>query len=212
MEPTIEQRSYEALITIEESRAEGDTAGPDYFDGEAIVFGKPSELLYSDKYGFFIEVIERSALDNTDMSGVVATHEHDKSRLLGSTYGNTLTMTVTDTGLKVRIQKPNTTVGNDCYESVRRGDLRFMSFRQIVGTDRWEMRAGTKYRFITGITKLRDVTLTCEPAYRQTAVESRSYDAFEAELKAAEQPTPQRNDLEFYRTKNRIYRNQQIHK
>ena len=166
---TVEERIYTADVTIEQ-RAEGDNPGV-YFTGVGIVFNQPSRALYDPKKGNFIEVIEPGAVDEkTDVSEVLAVFNHDENRLLGTNHAGTLTFETTKTGVSVRILKPNTTVGNDCEEYVRRGDIRGMSFKFKVGKDRWEYKDNILYRFVEKISVLLDLSLVTRAAYLQTSI------------------------------------------
>jgi HK97 family phage prohead protease len=60
---------------------------------------------------------------------VLALVEHSPEKILGRRSMGTLTLAQDDKGLRVEIDPPNTTVGNDAVENVRRGDIKGMSFR-----------------------------------------------------------------------------------
>lgn len=174
---TVEQRLYKTDLKVEQrSEAEG---GGTFFTGTGIVYEQPSRPLYDEKKGVFLEIIERGAIDeDTDLSEVLAVFNHDEKLLLGANYSGTLTFTSTDTGVDVRILKPENTVGNDCEVWVSRGDIRGMSFKFYVAKDRWERKEGVLYRYVEKISKLMDLSLVTRAAYLQTTIgmaQSRSF-------------------------------------
>lgn len=166
---TVEERLYKTTVKVEERAAtEG---GGKFFTGTGIVFNQPSRPLYDQKRGMFQEIIEPGAIDDdTDLSEVLAVFNHDENRLLGANYSGTLTFNTTETGVEVRILKPENTVGNDCEVWVERGDIRGMSFKFFVGKDRWETKDNVLYRYVEKITKLMDLSLVTRAAYLQTTI------------------------------------------
>jgi|GEM_PF-5585083 len=166
---TVEERLYKTTVKVEE-RAAADGGGK-FFVGTGIVFNQPSRPLYDQKRGVFQEVIEPGAIDaDTDLSEVLAVFNHDENRLLGANYSGTLTFETTETGVDVRILKPENTVGNDCEVWVDRGDIRGMSFKFFVGKDRWETKDNVLYRYVEKISKLMDLSLVTRAAYLQTTI------------------------------------------
>ena len=109
----VEKRSLEQVNVSEDNVVEG----------YALKFNKESRNL-----GGFVEVIDKSALDNVDLSDVRCFLDHDSSKLLGRTKSGTLELNVDDVGLHFRCVLPNTTVGRDALELVKRGDLSQCSF------------------------------------------------------------------------------------
>lgn len=53
---------------------------------------------------------------------------HDTSKVLGRTKNGTLRLEEDDVGLRFELDLPNTTLGNDAYESIKRGDVDGVSF------------------------------------------------------------------------------------
>ena len=141
-------------------------------EGYALKFNKRSQPLMG---GYFVEILDSRCLDNTDMSNVVATFNHDESRLLGRT-GVNLTLTKDDVGLRFKIDLPNTTLGNDILEEVRMGILSQCSFAFTLPDDDADVwtrsnEEGVEYkRTILSIDKLYDVSVVTTPAYQDTNV------------------------------------------
>ena len=84
----------------------------------------------SNDLGGFVEKVERGAfaesLANNDE--VHALFNHDDDKVLGRLGAGTLRLWEDDHGLRMELDPPNTTVGNDVVELLRRGDLVSMSF------------------------------------------------------------------------------------
>lgn len=141
-------------------------------EGYALKFNKRSQPLMG---GYFVEILDSRCLDNTDMSNVVATFNHDESRLLGRT-GVNLTLTKDNVGLRFKIDLPNTTLGNDILEEVRMGILSQCSFAFTLPDDNadvWTRSNEDDAKFkrtILAIDKLYDVSVVTTPAYEDTNV------------------------------------------
>src|SRR5215207_9929256 len=119
--------------------------------------------------GGFREVIDKGALANADLGDLIATREHDRSKLLGR-HPSTLTTEDRDDGFAWAVELPNSPAGNDVRVAVERGDLRATSWRMVVARDRWD----GDVRHVERIAELLDVTVTAAPAYAAAAAELRS--------------------------------------
>lgn len=142
-------------------------------EGYALKFNKRSQPLMG---GYFVEILDSRCLDDTDMSNVVATFNHDESKLLGRS-GVNLTLDKDDVGLRFKIDLPNTTLANDVLEEVRMGILSQCSFAFTMPDDdsasEWRKSAidGVEYeRTVRSIDKLYDVSVVTTPAYEDTNV------------------------------------------
>jgi HK97 family phage prohead protease len=140
----------------------------------------------------FREHIDRHALDNADMSNVVALFNHDQNQVLGRT-GVNLELTIDDTGLKYTLTPPDTQLGRDLLENVRQGIISQSSFAFTIAPDKdaqkWQKSSerGVKYeRTINNIDHLFDVSPVTTPAYPDTEVKvgARSLE----QIKALDQP------------------------
>jgi HK97 family phage prohead protease len=119
--------------------------------------------------GGWREVIDVGALTNANLDDLIATREHDRSKLLGR-HPTTLTVEHRDDGLAWAVDLPNSPVGEDVRVAAERGDLRASSWRQVVARDYWE----GDVRHVAEISHLLDVTVTAAPAYAAAAAEFRS--------------------------------------
>ncbi len=143
--------------------------------GYAAVFDSPSE-----EFGFgewkWIEQIRRGAFKRSlaDGDDVRALVDHDPSRLLGRNKADTLELREDKQGLHVVIQPPDTSVGRDTLELIRRGDLSQMSFAFQVREQIWtEKQDEPSLREIVDA-KLFDVSVVTYPAYPDTSIGLRS--------------------------------------
>lgn len=152
--------------TGQELRVQQDEEATPKIFGYAAVFESLSVDL-----GGFREKIQRGAftesLKNNDE--VHALYNHDNNKLLGRRGAGTLKLHEDDHGLKIEIDPPNTTDGNDVVELLRRGDLVSMSFGFYNVEDTWETRDGEDIRTVKSA-KLFDVSVVSNPAYAATEV------------------------------------------
>ena len=168
----MEIRSVSELPVLSEGR---------HIQGYAIVWGVESRVL-CDWDGEFIEVIERGAVDDEllQRSDVKALYNHMRDYLLARcTNGEgTLRLTIDERGLRYDFDAPETTWGNDVLELVKRGDLRGSSFAftadDVVCSQRPD---GTRVRRVRKLSGLYDVSVVADPAYMQTSVDARAFDA-----------------------------------
>lgn len=193
-----ERRFCDKCIT----RAMGDDSRR--VEGYALVFNSESRDL-----GGIIEVIDSHALDGVlPDSDVMCWLNHDSSRgalarrrgenVPQSAVGNSLELEIDDIGLRYAFDAPDTALGNELIEGLKRGDINQSSFAFTVKEDTWErLGDGMVLRTINKIERLYDVSPVYDPAYYGTSVEldRRGYDELlereekereekEAELKA----------------------------
>lgn len=143
-------------------------------EGYAAKFDTWSEPIYD----WFVETIERGAFDEADMSDVIMCFNHDINHILSRTSSGTLKLKVDDIGLHFEFEAPNTTIGNDMLEMVRRGDISKCSFRFYIEEQKVTYRTeenGLKYdeHRITKFGVIKDVSLVVFPAYNDTEAKAR---------------------------------------
>lgn len=145
-------------------------------EGYAIVFNSQSEDLG------FREVITPSAVteDTINTSDVFCLFNHNPDKVLARCrYGEgSLSLSIDEKGLKYSFQAPNTELGNELIEHIRRGEIDGSSFAFIVSADEgsevWENINGTTHRTINKIECLVDVSPVWQPAYSATSVNARA--------------------------------------
>lgn len=157
--------------------------------GYAIVFNSDSNDL-----GGFIERIQPEALEGViEKSDVLCllNHNEDKGVLARSKYGEgSLRLEVDEIGLKYTFEAPNTALGDELLEGLRRGDINTSSFAFTVGSDNWSKREdGTYLRTINSISELFDVSPVYRAAYDATSVkvDARGLDAIRKQEEAEEE-------------------------
>lgn len=153
--------------------------------GYAIVFNSDSNDL-----GGFIERIDPNSLDGVvEKSDVLCllNHNEDRGVLARSNKGEgSLTLEIDEIGLKYTFEAPNTALGDELLEGLRRGDISTSSFAFTVGKDSWsKMENGTYLRTINSISELFDVSPVYRAAYDATSVkaDSRGLDAIKQQEK-----------------------------
>jgi HK97 family phage prohead protease len=141
--------------------------------GYAAVFNSLSHPIRGA--GTFRERIAPGAFRNSigNKDDVRALVNHDSSRIIGRTKAGTLRLTEDRHGLRCEIDPPNTSIGRDLVESVRRGDLDQMSFGFTVVSDDWTNENGQTVRELRDV-QLFDVSVVAYPAYEASSVALRS--------------------------------------
>ena len=153
-------------------------------DGYAALFNVKSDGLYDIE-----EVIEPGAFDGViPKSDIKAYVNHDERRgLLARCKKGKGSMTVgIDTkGLHFSFVSPNTALGEEALENIRRGDVDECSFAFTVDQDTWEQKPeGTWKRTIHKIKEVFDVSLVYDAAYSKTSVNLRGKEQAEELLNA----------------------------
>lgn len=148
-------------------------------EGYAVVFNSQSEDL-----GFY-ETINPSAIteDVLKRSDVFCLFNHDQDKVLARSKNGTgsLQLQLDERGLKYTFTAPNTDLGDEILEYLRRGDIDSSSFAFTVSTDEgsevWTTGTdGRQYREILKIDELHDVSPVWTPAYSSTSVSQRTLD------------------------------------
>ena len=138
--------------------------------GYAVKFNEPSGLLY----GEFIEFIERGAFDGVELDNTFLLYNHNSDHVMGNTRSGTLTLSVTEMGLRFSANLPETSKAKEVYELVQRGDINGMSFGFTVDKDNWNMQAEPVTRHIEKIGELVEISIVPFPAYESTEVDART--------------------------------------
>ena len=135
--------------------------------------------------GWFKEQIAPGAFADAIAGDVRALVDHDTGRVIGRTKSGTLRMQEDGVGLRVEIDVPNTTDGNDLWELVERGDISGMSFGFKVTKETWDETGDVPVRTIQAL-ELMEVSAVAFPAYDDTTIGKRSLE----EWRSANQPEP----------------------
>ena len=181
--PELESRSYSCEV-----RADGDGQGS-IITGRPIVYGSMTDI-----GGWFAEVIDRGALDTSDLTDVrfLVNHDAQKIPLARSRRNNgnsTMQLSVDDSGLNIRaeLDTENNPEAKALYSAVSRGDISGMSFMFSVKSERWDnLDSDYPTRHILQIGSVVEVSACTFPAYTSTEISARGKDALESARSALE--------------------------
>lgn len=133
--------------------------------GYAAVYGVESHDL-----GGFREKIAPGAFAGVMGADVRALLNHDPSQVLGRTKSGTLRLADEQRGLRFECDIPDSPLGENVREAVKRGDVDGASFRFKVGEEEWEGDTRT----VKTVAELHDVTVATYGAYPDASVELRT--------------------------------------
>lgn len=185
----LERRAYSFEI-----RAEEDDRGK-IITGRPIVYNSRTDL------GWFDEIIESGALDETDLTDVRFLVNHDRSRipLARSRRNNgnsTMQLSVDFEGLRIDwiiLDTENNTEARALYSAVQRGDITGMSFMFTIDNEEWEnLESDHPTRHIRKVGTVIEVSAVTFPAYESTEIYARSKEALENARSAVETARRQR--------------------
>lgn len=147
-------------------------------EGYATTFNDPY-VLFSDGDRDFSEVVDRHALEGTDISDVIFQYDHS-GMVYARTKNETLQLSTDEHGLKIRADLGSTAASRQMYEAISAGLVDQMSFAFVVDGEDYDKN--TRTRTITHIKKLYDVSAVSIPANPGTEISARS--AFEGYIEA----------------------------
>ena len=172
--PAKENREYRNL-TVEARAVEDQGDEKRIVTGYASTFDEPYVLYDGDGWKY-LEVVDRGAFDETDMSDVIMQYDH-RGRVFARTRNNTLTVTPDDKGLFIKADLGGTEIGRELYEEIRGGYTDRMSFGFTVNGEYEESQKTDEgvriyIRHITSVQKLYDVSAVSLPANDGTSIEA----------------------------------------
>ena len=202
----LEQRSYNFEVRAEE------TEQGNIIVGRPIVYNARTDL------GWFDEIIEPGALNNTDLTDVRFLVNHDTSKipLARSRRNNgnsTMQLTVDNNGMGIRVTLDieNNSEARALYSAVQRGDISGMSFMFGIRDEEWEnLDSDHPTRRIKDISTVVEVSAVTFPAYDATEINARSKEALDNARSAVETARQQRgqsvdtDELELLKEKAKI--------
>lgn len=157
-----------------EARAEHDERG-DLIEGKPIVYDSMCDL------GFMNEIIEKGALNDTDLKDVrfLVNHNLEMIPLARSRKNNknsTMQLIPDENGLNIKtyLDTENNATARSLYSAVKRGDISGMSFLFSVGDEEWEdLDTDKPTRRIKSISSVVEVSAVTIPAYEDTEIYAR---------------------------------------
>ena len=165
-----ENRSYTFEI-----RAEENEENIGVITGRPIVYDSRTDL------GYFDEIIERGALDKTDLKDVKFLVNHDTSKIplarsRNNNANSTMQLSVDEQGLAIRVNLDieNNSEARNLYSAIKRGDITGMSFMFGVNGEEWEdLDSDHPTRHIKSISTVVEVSAVTFPAYESTSISAR---------------------------------------
>lgn len=202
----LEQRSYSFEVRAEET----DTG--DIITGRPIVYNSRTDL------GWFDEIIEPGALNNTDLTDVRFLVNHDTSKIplarSRRNNGNSTMQLTTDNdglGIRVVLDTENNSEARALYSAVQRGDISGMSFMFGIRDEEWEnLDSDHPTRHIKDISTVVEVSAVTFPAYESTEINARSKEALDNARSAVDTARQQSassvetDELELLKEKSKI--------
>lgn len=145
---------------------DGQEGQSNIIEGYAAVFNSPTNI-----GGWFTEEISPGAFSKaiSENGDIRALFNHDWSNVLGRTKSGTLRLSEDERGLKFEVDLPNTSVGRDLAESLKRGDISQCSFGFIPTVEEWDYSIEPAKRTIREV-DLFEVSVVSIPAYEDTEV------------------------------------------
>lgn len=171
----LERRAY----TFEVRAEEGEPGN--IITGRPIVYDTRTDL------GWYDEIIESGALDNTDLRDVRFLVNHDTSKIpLARSRNNngnsTMLLSVDSEGMKIKVMldTENNQEARALYSAVQRGDISGMSFMFSIRDEEWDdLDSDHPIRHIKDISTVVEVSAVTFPAYESTEINARSKEALD---------------------------------
>lgn len=170
-----------------------------YVEGYATTFNEPY-VLYEYDGVQYKEIIDRGALEGTDMSDIIFLYDHEGNVLARRSNG-TLIVEPDDHGLFVAADLSKSAAARNMYEEIQNGLVTKMSWAFKVREDSYDRVTHT--RTIKRMKKVFDVSAVSKPANPSTDISARSYfdgviEAEKAERLAAQAAERKRQRLKLY--------------
>ena len=166
-----------------------------YVEGYATTFDDPYTM-FEDSDGWkYVEIIDRHALDDADMSDVIFQYDHE-GRVYARNSNGTLAIEPNDHGLFIAADLSKTHKSRSMYEDIEVGNVTRMSWAFIPSEETYTSDAENKV-FTTRITRVKkvfDVSAVSYPADPNTEISARHL--VNGEIEARRQRESLQRDLE----------------
>lgn len=198
----MEIRSFNFEVRADQNEEHGH-----FLAGRPIVYGSVTDL------GWYDEMIEAGALDNTDLKDVrfLVNHNTDMIPLARSRNNNensTMHMSVDADGMQIRVDldTENNAEAKSLYSAVGRGDISGMSFMFEVDKDKWDdIDTDHPKRTIRSIRRVLEVSAVTFPAYSQTSIQTRGIsEALDSARESLDSAKAEQRKIEAQRARIRI--------
>ena len=189
----LQRRSYSFEV-----RADKDDQGGNIITGRPIVYDKMTDL------GWFDEIIERGALDKTNLQDVRFLVNHDTSKIplarsRKNNKNSTMQLTVDNDGMAIRVtlDTENNADARSLYSAVQRGDISGMSFMFSIDDEEWEnLESDHPTRHIRKIGTVVEVSAVTFPAFEQTEISTRCKETLDSARQAVDTARQQRGEVD----------------
>lgn len=202
-----EIRAFEFDVRADQNEEHGH-----FLSGRPIVYESATQLI-DPWIGPYTEIIDRGALDNTDLTDVrfLVNHNIDMIPLARSrrnTDNSTMQMQKVEEGLDIRVDLDieHNADASALYSAVGRGDITGMSFMFTVDSDFWEdIDTDNPIRHIRSFKRVYEVSAVTFPAYADTSISQRGLsEALESAKDSLESARASKREQERRKQKIRI--------
>ena len=160
-------------------------------ENKKIITGNPIVFESKTDLGYFDEIIERGALDKTDLSDVRFLVNHDTSKIplaraKAGDENSTMKISVDKDGMSISVEldTENNGEARALYSAVQRGDISGMSFMFSIDGEEWEnLESEHPTRHIKSIGQVAEVSAVTFPAYEATEILARNKNTLDAAKK-----------------------------
>lgn len=174
-------------------------------EGKAIAFNSISRDLGGFREQIIPEAINEDVINSSDIFFLL-NHSNNRGILARQKNGfGSLKTDIRDDGVYFSFEAPQTSLGDELLEYLRRGDITQCSFAFTVKDDKWERQADNSYvRTILRFDKIFDMSAVFKPAYDATEVkcarfaEIMAQEAEEAKKKIEELEKQRETELNNY--------------
>ena len=147
-----------------------------YVEGYATTFDDPYTLFEDSYDGWkYVEIIDRHALDDADLSDVIFQYDH-QGRVYARNTNNTLHFEANDHGFFIAADLSKTSLARQMYEDIAVGNVTRMSWAFIPVEEEYAEDRENKV-FTTRITRVKkvfDVSAVSYPADPNTEISARN--------------------------------------
>ena len=206
------RRNYNFEIRAEKKEGE-ENKGKYTLYGLPIVFDSRTDI------GYFDEIIEKGALDKTDLKDDRFLVNHDLSKIplarsRNNNENSTMRLKKTDKGLEVEIDldADNNSEARNLYSAISRGDISGMSFMFGIDGEEWEnLDSDHPTRRIKSISTVVEVSAVTFPAYEATEIYARDKTALDNakialdNARAALDNANEKRELELLKFKAKLF-------
>ena len=176
-------------------RAEENGSGERILTGRPIVYNQRTDL------GYYDEIIESGALNETDLRDVRFLVNHDTkmiplARSRRNNGNSTMKLTPDFEGLNidfVKLDVENNSTARALFSAVKRGDLSGMSFMFSIDKEQWDdLESDHPTRRILKIGSVVEISACTFPAYDSTEINARSKEELDSARSVLEKARQQR--------------------